>query len=71
MPELLGRFGKYFDPLNVNSLEVSLMEFIDSFEERTIFSEGAYEEAKKFNWKKASEMTFNFITQTYKEFYSK
>ncbi|TGL99809.1 glycosyltransferase family 1 protein [Leptospira jelokensis] len=71
MPELLGRFGKYFDPINVNSLEVSLMEFIDSFEERTTFSEGAYEEAKKFNWRKASDMTFSFITHTYKEFYLK
>ncbi|AOP33705.1 glycosyl transferase [Leptospira tipperaryensis] len=61
MPEILQDAGKYFDPLNVDSIEETIKSMINSKETRKEVSEKAFQLAKSFSWKKAANETFEFL----------
>ncbi|RHX90858.1 glycosyltransferase family 4 protein [Leptospira stimsonii] len=61
MPEILGSAGHYFDPLKIDSIEITLKEMIESVNLRKVLAESAFQSAKKYSWEKAADQTFEFI----------
>lgn len=68
MPEILGDSGVYFNPLDPNDLENSLVSLIESRELRSNMANSAYKKSLSFNWELASKETFKYINQVYRDF---
>ena len=67
MPEILGESCSYFDPLNPESIELSLLELINSHKLRDRFSQESFEKAQSYSWKKCTDNTFSFIEEIIKD----
>jgi glycosyltransferase involved in cell wall biosynthesis len=63
MSEILGDNGLYFDPLDPISIKNSLQEMIESVEERTKCSNGAYKLSRNYSWVKCANHTFYFLSE--------
>jgi glycosyltransferase involved in cell wall biosynthesis len=61
MPELLGSSGVYFDPLNSDSIAITLERLINSPELRADNALHSFERAKEFSWERCSDDTFKFL----------
>ncbi|MDP3398298.1 MAG: glycosyltransferase family 1 protein [Bacteroidales bacterium] len=67
MPEFLKENGFYFDAYSVDSIVKTLIEFLNSPQEREINAINALKEASKYSWEETSEKTFEFLTSIYKD----
>jgi len=63
MSEILGDNSLYFDPLDPISIKNSLQEMIESVEERTKCSNGAYKLSRNYSWGKCVNHTFYFLSE--------
>ncbi len=61
MQEILKDAGDYFNPLDIDSIEETLIRVVNSKERRKQSSEKAFELAKGFSWSKAANQTFGFL----------
>ncbi|RHX86328.1 glycosyltransferase family 4 protein [Leptospira stimsonii] len=69
MPEILRDAGRYFNPLEVNSIEQTLLEMIESKQIREESAKRGYALALEFSWKKAAQETFEFLQQIGSSYY--
>ena len=61
MPEFLESAGLYFNPENVQELQIQLEIMLNNCSLRTELSLKAFNIANKFNWEICSNETFNFL----------
>jgi glycosyltransferase involved in cell wall biosynthesis len=66
MPEFLKEYGFYFDAHNVKSIESSLIQFLNSPDQRSINANAALFEASKYSWEKANREIIEFLISNYK-----
>lgn len=59
LPEIAGKAGIYFDPLNVSEIAEIIIEVLESERIREILSIEGKERAKMFKWEKTAEETLN------------
>jgi glycosyltransferase involved in cell wall biosynthesis len=65
MPEFLKENGFYFNAKIVNSIEESLIEFLNSPEKRTINASNALSDALKYSWKETNKDIIEFLISNY------
>jgi glycosyltransferase involved in cell wall biosynthesis len=63
MRDILGANCIYFDPLDPNSIAMSLKEMIISDERRTEHSLGSFELSLDYSWEKCAKLTISFINK--------
>ena len=61
VPEIIKKGAVYFNPLDTDEIEKSLMDVIDSKGLRTNLSNLAYKNAGTYSWTETSLKTFNFL----------
>ena len=61
MPEVLGKGGRYFDPVDSQSIQATLKELIEDAELRQYLAWASYNRSKDFDWEICSEETFRFL----------
>jgi glycosyltransferase involved in cell wall biosynthesis len=66
MPEILGEAGFYFDPTNVDTINMAIKTMLDSTELRNIYSHDSFSKSIKYTWKECSNKTFNYLYSTAK-----
>ncbi|GAB3421227.1 glycosyltransferase [Niabella aquatica] len=65
MPEILGENGgMYFDPENVDDIEIKLQHFVSDQETRSRIAYAAYHTAITYSWTDMTDKTYSFITRT-------
>lgn len=65
MPEFLADAGLYFDPLDVDSIALTLERLLLSPGLRRELSEKAFSYSNKYTWTQTAEKTLSFIESTY------
>lgn len=68
MPEVLGKDGIYFNPLDSEDIFRSLKTIIESKDLREFSADRTYARSKDFNWTKCAENTFDLIERSLIEF---
>ncbi len=68
LPELIEDGGLFFDPTNPKSISNALEKLINDDNLRLELSLKARKISNKYSWKRCSEETFNYITETYKKY---
>ena len=62
MPEFLENAGMYFNPTNIEELELTLIKLISNAELRTLLANKSYEYSKKYSWQICADNTFQFLS---------
>lgn len=65
MPEFLKNKGYYFDSYDVDSIQSALEKLMFNVGNNDMMVTENLEEVKKYNWKKTSEKTFDFLINSY------
>lgn len=65
MPEVLGSYGVYFNPLDVDSTCRALKEFLEDETVREQNACNAFNNSKTYTWKDCSDSTFKYLADLY------
>lgn len=65
MPEFLKDNGFYFDPKDVQSIELAIKDFLLSPETREFMAKNNIQEIKTYSWDKTAKETFSFLSEVY------
>jgi len=68
MPEFLENGGLYFNPSNIEELELTLIQLMSNPELRTKLANKSYEYSKKYSWQTCADKTFQFLSTIYKKY---
>ena len=68
LPELIEDGGLFFDPTNSKSISTAIEKLINDNKLRIELSSKARKISTKYSWRRCSNQTFSFITETYKKY---
>jgi len=61
MPEVLGKSGVYFDPVQSADIARALRELIDSPQLRSKLAAASYQLSQQYSWQRCADETFEFL----------
>ena len=61
MKEFLLNDAFYFDPTSTSDIQIQLEKFLNDFKKRQLISDNNFINVQKYDWKKCSNNTFQFL----------